>query len=312
MGKSLIIPGADFSANGIRVGNVINVVVGETIPFNVYLLPTASTYESAASTYPTVPNDAVLRAVSEDGEIEANSDYASILVGRIAGGAVQEVSEVAINYNGPLDVRQAFMGLYIDMLDLSGINFGSGNVNLSKFCAASKIGTLTMPQINVSDMKYAFYNYQAVADADATPSFAFIKKVSGTMESAFEYYKRKYADVSGIDVSSVTNFQYTFRNSSLEVIDLSTWHIDSATVINGMFNGCSKLKAIHLDNFNCQPGYKLLTFSNTPLLEKVFVTNCSSEVKTYLLTALNNNTAGGASNWTEGTVDGKACLVKGA
>lgn len=316
MGKSLIIPGADFSANGIKVGNIINVVVGETIPFNVYLLPTAADYEIGPQSVPTVPNDAVTCALSDNADVELNAVYASILVGQVYGDPDTEnknAFEVVVNYNRALDVRQAFMCIDLETLDLSGVNFGNNAVDLSKFCACSSIHNLIMPEINVSNMKFAFYNLQAPTGVETAPfTFGFIKKVTGTMESAFEYFKYKFADFSGIDVSSVTAFTYCFRRSYLEVIDLSTWHIDSATNISGMFYNCSKLKTLHLDNFNCQPTYAVIIFSGTTLLEKVFVTNCSSDVKTNLLSKLNEDNAGGSSNWTESTVDGKACLVKGS
>lgn len=314
MGKKLIILGADFSENGIRTSNVVNVemIEGGTNPYNFYFLPTAlSTPDLYTS--PTMPGDAVANEVTEDGDIAINSAYTSFYAGRTYGMSENvRLKSLNVNYNKSsiADFTQSFRGTYLNALDLRNISFANG-VNCRYMFALADIIDLKMPDIVVGNATYMFYNFNSVNNAPT--DFSFIKKITGVMANMFHYLKASSANFKGIDVSEATNMNDVFLECKLDDIDISTWVNSSMTHCGSMFKN-TLARTLHLDNWEKTVADWASSdmFVGANNLTTVFVTNCSSTVKTWLLGKLNGASAGGSNNWIESTVDGKAALVKGS
>ena len=61
----------------------------------------------------------------------------------------------------------------------------------------------------------------------------------------------KYIDVSKMDTTNVSTFNYMFREcSNLEEIDVSNFNSSSVTNVTGMFNNCVNIKKINMANFD--------------------------------------------------------------
>lgn len=319
MGKQLIIKGADFSENGFRTSNFIDVALssGGTNPYNIYLLPTPLTYDSGTNSFPAVPNDAVPKAFTADGSVDIdNNNIVSFLCGRnTTDNSPINIKSLEVYFNkyAVANMNQSCIGINADVVDLRGVKFAS-NVNTKKMFLSSSIAELKMPDLEIDGAENMFWNY-CNSKTDVNASFTFIKKLKGICKQMFCYLKCATADFSGMDVTGVTDFDNAFKNSTLREINIADWAVQTTARVNSMFEGCTNLVTLHLDNWNCNPSSSSLSnamFVNTPSLTTVFVTNCSSTIKTWLIGKLNSSTAGGSSNWVESTVSGKAALVKGS
>lgn len=314
MGKKIVISGADFSQNGFRTDNVVQVEMdsNSTNPYKVYFLPTALTSPSPY-TDPTMPDDAVEKVFNEDGQILIGDEYASLYFGIISGETGnRKIKELTAAYSRSTisNFNQCCRGITAERVDLGGIHFADG-VNASCMFSSSDIKELLMPQMVVGDASYMFYNFNY---ARKTPSdFSFIKKVTGSMANMFQYLRSTQAVFNGIDVSAVTNFNDCFRYCELDDIDLSEWKPTAGVNFGDTFNACLA-RTIRLDNWNISiAGWASSgMFANTNNLIRVFVTNCTTTVKNNLIGILNASNAGGSSNWVESTEGGKAVLVPGA
>lgn len=316
MGKRLIIKGADFSANGIRIDNIVNVLLkqGGTNPYVCYFLPTPAGIVDNVNTYPTPPADAILNSIAEDGGIEINNDNIQSFIFGVAAGDVgyKVISELSVSYNKQIaNMAQAFMLVNADTLDLRGMNFASGLV-ASKMFDGATIKHILANDLEISNARTMFYNF-GNHDTMADYSLAFIKKITGDCTNAYQYLKGRNVDFGEVDLSLANIYNTMFKFCQLTKIDLSKWTFNnSPTHAMNMFEGTTNLVELHLDNWNASPRYYSGMFKTTPNLAKVFVSNCTSESKTWLIARLNENTAGGSSNWVESTEGGKAVLVPGA
>lgn len=316
MGKRLIIKGADFSANGMRINNIVNVLLkqGGTNPYVCYFLPTPAECVQDVNTFPTPPADAILNSLTEDGDMEINNDnIQSFIFGRTAGGSgLKVISELYVSYNKQIaDMAQSFMNLVADTLDLQGMNFASGLVAQKMFDGAT-IKHILADDLEISNARAMFYNF-GNQDTTADYSLAFIKKITGDCTGAYQYVKGHSVDFGEVDLSSANVYNSMFYYCQLTKIDLSKWTFNnSPTHAISMFENAKNLVELHLDNWNARPTYYSNMFANTPYLAKVFVSNCTSESKTWLIARLNENAAGGSSNWVESTEGEKAVLVPGA
>lgn len=310
MGKRLIVPGADFSANGFKTENFVDVKLSNGIPFKFYFFPTAPADTGSVYTDPTVPNDAVLNTVSADGIVGISGNYASF--GFFFGNGVEYVDSIIISYDKTLtDAKYICDRLKAEKIDLRGLSFGTSQINAANMFRGADIGTLKMPDMYISDANNMFYNFN-VNHYNAEIDFSFIKKVGSTVKEMFKFCRTRYIDLRGVDVSTVTVFNNCFQQSDAIEINLADWDFSHGNYGLAIFNICPNLTTIHLDNFNNTTGNFGANFGNCPRLTTVFVTNSSAAAKTILLNELNTNSAGGSSNWVEGTVDGKAALVKGS
>lgn len=316
MGKRLIIKGADFSVNGMRIDNIVNVLLkqGGTNPYSCYFLPTPAEIVDDVNICPTPPSDAIAKSLAEDGDIEINNDnIQSFIFGQAAGDSSYKViSKLSVSYNKPIsNMAQAFMLLNADTLDLRGMNFARGLIAQKMFDGAT-IKHILAKDLEISNARNMFYNFGA-SDTQADYSLAFIKKITGDCTGIYKYLKGHSVDFGEADLSLASVYNSMFLNCQLTKIDLSKWTFNnSPTHAVEMFANTSNLAELHLDNWNARPGFYTAMFSNTPNLAKVFVSNCTSESKTWLIARLNENTAGGSSNWVESTEGGKAVLVHGA
>ena len=59
-------------------------------------------------------------------------------------------------------------------------------------------------------------------------------------------------DLTGVDVSEVTDFSYFFAETALKSIDLSNFDTSSAVHMNRMFHGCKNLESLDLTSFNTE------------------------------------------------------------
>lgn len=59
-------------------------------------------------------------------------------------------------------------------------------------------------------------------------------------------------DLTGVDVSEVTDFSRFFERTSLKYIDLSNFDTSSAVYMNSMFQGCKNLESLDLTSFNTE------------------------------------------------------------
>lgn len=316
MGKKLIIKGADFSANGMRTGNVVilKLASGGTNPYHLYFLPTELTTAGGTNTLPVVPSDAVLNTVTEDGEILINSNnYKSFIFGMNTTDSNDiSVKELSCSYDESInDIRSAFIGVNADVVDLRGMNFGTDCDCRLMFRTAS-IKTLLMPDLYLGDKtSNMFYNFNS-DNVQGTLDLSFIKKIN-SINTTFTFLKGSSVNFGSPDTSELIDSASAFSRCALQVIDLSGWDFSHITSCYRMFENCSNLKNLHLDNWkNDSATYYNNMFDGTTNLTTVFVTNCNSSQKTWLLARLNGSTAGGSSNWVEGTVSGKAALVKGS
>ena len=310
MGKRLIVPGADFSANGFKTENFMDVELANGVPFKFYFFPTAPADAGDVNNYPTIPNDAVLNTVSDDGIFGISGNYASF--GFFFGNAIEDVDSVAISYDKTLtDAKYICSRMRARIIDLRGLSFGTSQINAAKMFLSADIGTLKMPDMYISDANNMFYNFN-VNYYNAEIDFSFIKKVGSTVKEMFKYCHTRHIDLRGVDVSSVTIFNNCFEKSDAIEINLADWDFSHGNYGLSMFNSNPNLSTIHLDNFNNTTGNFAVNFGSCPRLTTVFVTNASVAAKTILLNNLNSASAGGSSNWVESTVEGKAALVKGS
>ena len=310
MGKKLVIKGVDFSTNGFRTGNMVNVTIGGegTNPYALYFLPTAiAADQPKPNDAIVIPNDAVSNVLSADGEVNINTAYQSFLFAQ--SNALTVLDELIVDYNkSEIDKAvQMFSTMSINKLDMRGVSFAR-NCNINCMFAGADISELKMPDMYVYQARNAFYNFNNTTNAPA--DFSFIKEVNWDLTTMFQYLKATTAIFNGIDVSRATIFNSTFRYSVIDEIDLSAWTFESMTHCITMFEH-AKARTIHLDNLSKTVGavYCSNMFNDTPNLVAVFVTNCSAEVKTWLLGLLNGVSAGGSNNWSETTVGGKAALT---
>jgi hypothetical protein len=319
MGKKLIIKGANFSENGFRTSNVIDVklLADGTNPYKFYFLPTALTYISNVNTDPELPNDAVANSVSADGTVNINSsNFVSFLFGKNTTDKVNNnIKSLSVNYNKNTinDANQMFISFTADVVDLRGVKFGK-DFNANKMFARTSIADLRMPDVEINGAAYMFYNYCALKQ-NVHGDFRFIKKVKGNCVQMFRFLKCTTADFSGIDISGITDGSSMFESCTMAEIDLSTWAFPADVNLNSLFSGCTNLITLHIDKWvaSADSGIKYNSlFTNCNALTKVFVSECSSAAKTFLIGKLNTASAGGSSNWVESTEGGKAVLVPGA
>lgn len=316
MGKKLIIKGADFSVNGMRIDNIVNVLLkqGGTNPYVCYFLPTPAEIVYDVNTCPTPPADAILNSIVEDGDIEINNDnIQSFIFGQVAGqDSYKAISKLSVSYNKQIaNMAQAFMLFTADTLDLRGMNF-AGGLNTMKMFDGATIKHILANDLEISNAREMFYNF-GNHDTMADYSLAFIKKITGDCTNAYKFVKGHSVDFGEVDLSLANVYNTMFDYCQLTKIDLSKWTFNnSPTHAISMFANTPNLAELHLDNWNARPDFYSGMFANTPNLAKVFVSNCTSESKTWLIARLNENTAGGSSNWVESTEGGKAVLVPGA
>ena len=316
MGKKLIIKGADFSVNGMRIDNVVNVLLkqGGANPYVCYFLPTPAEIVYDVNICPTLPSDAIAKSLAEDGDIEINNDnIQSFIFGQVAGqNSYKVISELSVSYNKQIaNMDQAFMLVTADTLDLRGMNF-VGGLNAVKMFDGATIKHILAKDLEISEARSMFYNF-GNQDTQADYSLAFIKKITGDCTNAYQFVKGHSVDFGEVDLSLASVYNTMFNYCQLTKIDLSKWTFNnSPTHAINMFANTPNLAELHLDNWNARPGFYTGMFANTPNLAKVFVSNCTSESKAWLIARLNENTAGGSSNWVESTEGGKAVLVHGA
>lgn len=314
MGKSLLIKGADFSVNGMKVNNVVNVelATGGTNPYVFFFLPTPFTYIENVNTDPTLPGDAVTKSVNQDSAVDIEGNFNAFGFGRVSGDSTYKtIKKISAAYSSQLsDAYACCRGLFADEIDLRGLSFSPGIVSSGMFALAS-VSTLKMPDMEVASARNMFYNF-CHSHRDADIDFSFLKKVTSDLTSMFSYLKCRTAIFKNMDTSSATVFNSAFIYCQMEEVDLSTWTFAAATHVISMFSTCPNLKTIHLDSLSKTISYYTNMFASCPALTTVYVTNCSSAVKTWLIARLNEASAGGSSNWTESTIGGKAALIKGA
>lgn len=310
MGKKLVIKGADFSTNGFRTGNMVNVAIGSegTNPYTLYFLPTAIAADlPGPNDAIVIPNDAVSNVLSADGEVNINTAYQSLLFAQSNANTKLDELVVAYDKSEISKAVQMFRSMTIGKLDMRGVSFARG-CSINAMFVSADIMDLKMPDMYVASARYAFYNFN---NANYAPvDFSFIKEVTSDLTNMFQYLKATTAVFNGIDTSKAAVFNSCFAYSVIDEIDLSAWTFESMTHCLYMFEH-AKARTIHLDNFSKTVSaiYSNNMFSDTPNLTTVYVTNCSAEVKTGLLGLLNGVSAGGSNNWSETTVGGKAALT---
>jgi uncharacterized protein YjbI with pentapeptide repeats len=320
MGKKLIIKGADFSVNGMRTGNVVNVklATGGTNPYKLYFLPTELSDYGSTLNPPVLPSDAVENSISMDGDVLINSQtYKSFLFGRnTTGQTTSVIKELICSYDEEItDFKSAFYGVNADKVDLRGLNF-STDCSYKFLFANASIKEVLMPDLYINAaINRMFYNFN-VDNPTGTLDISFIKKVY-TINNAFSHLYGAFVNFGSPDTSTLDDTSSAFQYCHLQTINLSGWDFSNVNNCYNMFDGCENLKILHLDNWKndlsgVSSSHYANMFTTTPNLTTVFVTNCNSSQKSWLLARLNECTAGGSTNWVESTVDGKAALVKGS
>ncbi len=115
-------------------------------------------------------------------------------------------------------------------------------------------------------------------------------------------------DCKELDTTNITDFSHLFNScSEVAEIDLSTWTSNGSLATTAyMFADCRKLKwldvgSIVIDNISS-------VFYHCYVLEKVRTHLTNPTHLGYLQTALNSASAGGSSNWVQGT-DSDGCIM---
>ena len=86
-----------------------------------------------------------------------------------------------------------------------------------------------------------------------TPKESFnLKNMSGLNPMFCGWSSLAEVDLTGVDVSELTDFSRFFEGTSLESIDLSHFDTSCATNMFQMFDGCKNLKSLDLTSFNTE------------------------------------------------------------
>ena len=171
---------------------------------------------------------------------------------------------------------------YCDLVDVSGI----ANWNVSKVTTFEKMfeKNTSLKTVDASGwtttscktMNNMFSDCSSLTSLDLSSwDTSSCTNMSGMFSVCTQLIEIKGID--NLDVSSVTNFASMFYQcSSLTELDLRNWVTSSAMSFNGMFKGCSSLETLRVDNFDYKEkdaGGTVLNdmFQNCTKLKQIFL-----------------------------------------
>lgn len=161
-----------------------------------------------------------------------------------------EVEDGAIlAWTVPSTAAEGLLDLYIGSDQV--ISAGS-EVNLSGYYNLRELNNLHLLDISdITSLRFAFYGMAKDSgvrleldlsgwDVSAVTDFS----------SAFRDSNLNLFGLPAWDVSSGTDFSYMFSGTTLTTIDLSSWDMFRAKSLRSMFDGCTCLEAANLDGWN--------------------------------------------------------------
>lgn len=137
-------------------------------------------------------------------------------------------------------------------LDVSGFDTSNVTEMMYMFYGCRSLTTLNVKNFNTSNVVSFGSMFQFCENLEKLDVSSFDTSNAFSMYSMFNAcYKLQELDVSNFNTRGVNNFSHMFGYSiSLISLDISNFVMDNATDINGMFDGCKKIKTIKYGQLN--------------------------------------------------------------
>lgn len=277
MGKKLVIPGVDYSANGII----------PNYDFEFVLSPNSSATITINGTAYTISNtDAQSKKVGLN-VAETVTDISTLCKSQTS------VESVIIkkDLSNLLYCPEAFRGAAnLKEVDLTRTSISSTGIRSSyrMFQGCTILDKIKLPyDVIFSSPTYFFLNAGNLAGVDFS-SFAF----SGDLDNAF--FGTSVESFDGIDTSRVTKMFYTFASSRAVNLDISDFDTSRVSDMQHMFDGAALLRTITLGaNFSMTSSTTATEmFKGCRVLETINATQLlsSSETISALKSAISGST----------------------
>lgn len=275
MGKRLVIPDADFSANGI-------------IPdydFVFVLSPNSSATITVNGTTYSISN-----ATAKSREVGLN-----------VAGTVTNINSLCKNQTSVEKVKinkdlssltyctEAFRGANkLKEVDLSATSLSSARSSFRTFQGCTLLEKIKLPSRTLFNAPTYFFIESKVLTGVDFSLFAF----SGDFGNGFQGTSVERFD--GIDTSQVTKMAYTFASSLAVNLDISDFNTSGVSTMAHMFDGANHLRTLTLGaNFSMTSSTTATDmFKGCRVLETIYATQLlsSSETITALKSAISSST----------------------
>lgn len=276
MGKQLVIPGADFSANGI-------------IPDYDFVFVLS-------------PNSSATITVNGTTYSISNTTAKSREIGLNVAGTVTNINSLCKNQTSVEKVKinkdlssltyctEAFRGANkLKEVDLSATSLSSANSSFRMFQGCTILEKIKLPsQALFKAPTYFFISSKNLAGVDFS-QFAF----SGDLGNGFQ--ETSVERFNGIDTSAVTKMAYAFASSYAVNLDLSEFNTSGVSTMAHMFDGATLLRTITLGaNFSMTSSTTATDmFKGCRVLETINATQLLSSSET--ISALKSAVSGSAN-----------------
>ena len=275
MGKQLVIPGADYSANGI-------------IPDYDFVFVLS-------------PNSSATITVNGTTYSISNTTAKSREVGLNVAGTVTDINSLCKNQTSIESViinkdlsslsycTEAFRGANkLKEVDLSATSISSANSSFRIFQGCTILETVKLPSATLFNYPaYFFISAKNLAGVDFSK---FIFK--GDFSNAFQ--ETSAERFNGIDTSQVSKMGYTFASSYAVNLDISEFNTSSVSTMTHMFDGAKLMRTLILGaNFTMTSNtVKDEMFKGCTALETINASQLlsSSETITALKSAVSGST----------------------
>lgn len=150
------------------------------------------------------------------------------------------------------DMSSMFSGCSkLKSIDVSGFNTDKVTKMSSMFSDCGELTVIDVSGFNtekVTDMSSMFSSCEKVQAIDVS---GFNTSKVTDMSNMFSNCKSlKALDISGFNTENVTDMSFMFRNLNVETLDVDILNTAKVNNFEGMFMGCSKLKALDVSGFN--------------------------------------------------------------
>ncbi len=206
-----------------------------------------------------VPSNAI---VSWDlSKIQDNS-----VIGYLVPSTKEDMYDLVIGSDGYVNLPANSECLFKGLTNVENYDFSNVKSNLifnlsQMFAANKKLKTLDLSNIVSKKVKYLYATFNGDTELETVSFDGWNAKVigHGMTYTFYNCENLKSLDLTGIDVSSITDFTGTFyRNLNLETLNISTWIPNKVKKLENTFAGDTKLGYIDLSNFTTfNEGYSI-------------------------------------------------------
>ncbi|EHK9949832.1 BspA family leucine-rich repeat surface protein, partial [Enterococcus faecium] len=196
-------------------------------------------------------NEITINAVLDGKNVEISDINNAVIPERITKFLLKEKNNQKVKVQDN-SLYQAFLNnKNIIEVDLSGLE-STNIINMEQlFKGCSNLVRVTLNGLdthNVTNFKSMFYDCSKLSDVDI--STLNTENVIDMSYLFYNCYALENIDLSGWDTAKVQWMGRMFHNTKISSLDIRHFKTPSLVSTNRMFNGCSKLKVIRMDNFD--------------------------------------------------------------